>query len=302
MFVFLIRFTVCVWAQLCCIYYSRHLPSLLQKQEHGGRIVADGGTSGTFIVKHIYFFSGLRVRLRHFFSPDSDIRSKFVLRMEDHGHGLLRSKNWKKFIRNANSSAFGLSADGAESARIDCIVAIENTISKNLHKLCWTIFSLSCHSQAEYRAQNCTDSIIHIEFCCCTYEAVFSSEFRCGSWCVKENSIPFKQSRWSSFFSSFQEGITQQQVFFFLTNGTALGLHAIWSIGLADGGNSDVKSSTEVSQKDKIKTILQEYGKVAILSHSTIWALSLAVTYAGFRTMDMHSLISMLPERYRNRP
>ena len=87
-----------------------------------------------------------------------------------------------------------------------------------------------------------------------------------------------------------------------MTNGTALGLHAIWSIGLADGGNSDVKSSTEVSQKDKIKTILQEYGKVAILSHSTIWALSLAVTYAGFRTMDMHSLISMLPERYRNRP
>jgi hypothetical protein len=67
------------------------------------------------------------------------------------------------------------------------------------------------------------------------------------------------------------------------------------------GSPQGAKPSTDLSQGDKVKAILQEYGKVAILSHSTIWALSLAVTYAGFRAMGMDEIIRMLPERCGHR-
>ena len=73
--------------------------------------------------------------------------------------------------------------------------------------------------------------------------------------------------------------------------------NVVWCDRNKGGSPPDSKSTKEVSQVDKVKAILQEYGKVAILSHSTIWALSLAVTYAGFRAMDMEAIIQMLPAR-----
>lgn len=47
--------------------------------------------------------------------------------------------------------------------------------------------------------------------------------------------------------------------------------------------------------KDRFKLIVKEYGKVALLSHSTIWAGSLAATYAVLQGMDMDVFLSMLP-------
>mmetsp|Transcript_23614 Transcript_23614/g.76903 ORF Transcript_23614/g.76903 Transcript_23614/m.76903 type:complete len:306 (-) Transcript_23614:97-1014(-) len=50
------------------------------------------------------------------------------------------------------------------------------------------------------------------------------------------------------------------------------------------------------SQKDKFKRLMQEYGKVVLLSHSTIWGLSLMGTYAFIQSMDLTAFIELLPK------
>ena len=71
---------------------------------------------------------------------------------------------------------------------------------------------------------------------------------------------------------------------------------------MVEGGEQQGSGRTcekEVTTKEKIKTLLKEYGKVAFLSHSTIFTISLAVTYSVLKAMDINTIIAMLPERYR---
>mmetsp|Transcript_105718 Transcript_105718/g.170132 ORF Transcript_105718/g.170132 Transcript_105718/m.170132 type:complete len:335 (+) Transcript_105718:14-1018(+) len=56
------------------------------------------------------------------------------------------------------------------------------------------------------------------------------------------------------------------------------------------------KASGDLTLKQRFSMLAKDYGKVVLLSHSTIWAGSLVATWLAIKSMDMTKFLGMLPD------